>query len=144
MRATEWAVERFNAKGGIAGRKVELVIEEETSPKDTIERFSKLVLQDKVDCVQGIVSTGVSLALGPVVEEAQALTIYLGRHHPGRRQGDDAEPELRLPFDRQRMRSGDGLAAGDQALEGQVQTRRRHQPGLFLRPQQLGRVHRRC
>src|SRR5207237_6193649 len=75
-RATQWAVERFNASGGIAGRKVELVIEEESSPKDTIERFSKLVQQEKVDCVQGILSTGVGLALGPVVEEARALTIY--------------------------------------------------------------------
>ena len=32
--------------------------------------------QEKVDCVQGIISTGAGLALGPVVEEARALTIY--------------------------------------------------------------------
>src|SRR3989441_7153227 len=76
IRATQWAVERFNAQGGIAGRKIELVIEEETSPKDTIERFSKLVQQEKVDVTLGIISTGVGLALGPVVEEARALTIY--------------------------------------------------------------------
>src|SRR6201982_3190303 len=76
IRATEWAVERYNAQGGIGGRKIELVIEEESSPKDIIERFQKLVQQEKVDCVQGIVSTGVGLALGPVVEEARALTIY--------------------------------------------------------------------
>ena len=76
IRAAQWAAERFNAAGGIAGRKIELVIEEETSPKDTIERFSKLVQQEKVDCVQGIISTGVGLALGPVVEEARALTIF--------------------------------------------------------------------
>ncbi len=76
LRAAEWAVEKLNAQGGIAGRKVELVVEEETSPKDTIDRFQKLVQQDKVDCVQGIISTGVALALGPVVEEARALTIF--------------------------------------------------------------------
>jgi len=76
IRATQWAVEKYNAKGGIGGRKVELVIEDESTPKDTIERFSKLVQQEKVDCVQGIVSSGVGLALGPVVEEARALTIY--------------------------------------------------------------------
>src|SRR3954449_5023055 len=76
IRATEWAAQRFNAEGGIAGRKIELVIEDESSPKDTIERFSKLVQQEKVDCVQGVISTGVGLALGPVVEEARALTIY--------------------------------------------------------------------
>ncbi len=76
LRATEWAMERFNAAGGIAGRKVELVVDEETNPKDTIERFQKLVQQEKVECVLGIVSTGVGLALGPVVEESRALTIY--------------------------------------------------------------------
>src|SRR5436190_7233607 len=76
IRATQWAVERFNAAGGIAGRKIELVLDEESTPKDTIERFSKLVQQEKVDCVQGIISTGAGLALGPVVEEARALTIY--------------------------------------------------------------------
>src|SRR5437870_8841735 len=76
FRATQWAAERFNAQGGIAGRKIELVIEEESSPKDTIERYQKLVQQDKVDCTMGIISTGVGLALGPVVEEARALTIY--------------------------------------------------------------------
>src|SRR5215471_2838556 len=36
IRATKWAVERYNARGGIGGRKVELVIEDESSPKDTI------------------------------------------------------------------------------------------------------------
>jgi len=76
IRATQWAVERFNSQGGIAGRKIDLLIEEESSPKDTIERFSKLVQQQKVDCVLGIISTGVGLALGPVVEESRALTIY--------------------------------------------------------------------
>jgi branched-chain amino acid transport system substrate-binding protein len=76
IRGNEWGVEKFNAAGGIAGRKIELVIEEETTPKDTIERFQKLVQQDRVDCVLGAVSTGVGLALGPVVEEARALTIF--------------------------------------------------------------------
>src|SRR3954469_2057365 len=76
LRGTQYAVDRINAAGGIAGRKVELVIEEETNPKDSIERLRKLVLQDKVDCVQGIVSSGVSLAMGAVAEEMKALTIF--------------------------------------------------------------------
>jgi branched-chain amino acid transport system substrate-binding protein len=76
LRGTLFAVDRINAAGGIAGRKVELVIEEETNPKDSIERLRKLVLQDKVDCVQGVVSSGVSLAMGPVAEEMKALVIF--------------------------------------------------------------------
>ena len=76
LRGTEYAVARINASGGIAGRKVELIVEEETNPKDSIERLRKLVLQDKVDCVQGIVSSGVSLAMGAVAEEMKALLIF--------------------------------------------------------------------
>ena len=76
LRGTLFAVERINAGGGIAGRKVELIVEEETNPKDSIERLRKLVLQDKVDCVQGIVSSGVSLAMGPVAEDMKALVIF--------------------------------------------------------------------
>src|SRR5689334_2151144 len=64
LRATEWAAERINKSGGIAGRKVELVVEEETSPKDTVDRFKKLVIQNEVDCVQGIISTGVMISAG--------------------------------------------------------------------------------
>ncbi|MCS6762873.1 MAG: ABC transporter substrate-binding protein [Candidatus Protistobacter heckmanni] len=76
LRGTQFAADKFNAAGGIAGRKVELIVEEETNPKDSIERLRKLVLQDKVDCMQGIVSSGVSLAMGPSVEELKTVTIY--------------------------------------------------------------------
>ena len=73
LRGVQWATERINAAGGILGRKVELVIEEESSPKDTVERFRKLALQDKVDAVSGAISTGVGLALGPVAEEMKTI-----------------------------------------------------------------------
>ena len=69
LRGTEWWAERVNRGGGILGRRVQLVVEEETNPKDTVERYRKLVLQEKVDVVVGVISTGVSLALGSVVEE---------------------------------------------------------------------------
>jgi branched-chain amino acid transport system substrate-binding protein len=75
IRAVQWGVERLNAASGIGGRKVELVIQEETTPKETLDRFRKLVLQDKVDAVHGVISSGVSLALGPGAEESKTLTL---------------------------------------------------------------------
>jgi branched-chain amino acid transport system substrate-binding protein len=75
LRGTQWAVERVNAAGGILGRKVELVVEEESNPKDTVERFRKLVLQAKVDVVTGVISTGVGLAIGPAAEEEKRLLL---------------------------------------------------------------------
>src|SRR5712691_2822146 len=72
LRATEWWAERTNkadftgigslVNGGILGRQVQLVVEEESNPKDTVERYRKLVLQDKVEAVIGGISTGVTLA----------------------------------------------------------------------------------
>jgi branched-chain amino acid transport system substrate-binding protein len=75
LRGTQWAVDRINGAGGILGRKVELVVEEESNPKDTVERFRKLVLQQKVDVVTGVVSTGVGLAIGPAAEEEKRLLL---------------------------------------------------------------------
>ncbi len=75
IRAVQWAAERMNKEGGIAGRKFELVVEEETNPKDTIERFRRLVLQEKVEAVHGLISTGVSLGVAPVAEEEQSLFV---------------------------------------------------------------------
>src|SRR5512146_2391656 len=45
LRGVQFATDRINAAGGILGRKIELVVEEESSPKDTVERFRKLALQ---------------------------------------------------------------------------------------------------
>jgi branched-chain amino acid transport system substrate-binding protein len=75
LRGTQWAVERINTGGGILGRKVELVVEEESNPKDTVERFRKLILQMKVDVVTGVISTGVGLAIGPAAEEEKRLLL---------------------------------------------------------------------
>jgi branched-chain amino acid transport system substrate-binding protein len=69
LRGTEWWAERVNKAGGVLGRPVQLVVEEESNPKDTVERFRKLVLQDKVEVVLGGISTAVGLALGPVAED---------------------------------------------------------------------------
>lgn len=75
FRALDWGVARINAQGGIGGRKLEIVTEEETTPKETIDRFRRLVLQEKVDCVQGLISSGVSLALAPAAEQSRVLTM---------------------------------------------------------------------
>jgi branched-chain amino acid transport system substrate-binding protein len=75
LRGTQWAVDRINAGGGIAGRKVELIVEEESNPKDTVERLRKLALQQRVDVVTGVISTGVGLAIGPAAEEMKALLL---------------------------------------------------------------------
>jgi branched-chain amino acid transport system substrate-binding protein len=96
LRGVQWATERINATGGILGRKIELVVEEESSPKDTVERFRKLALQDKVDAVSGAISTGVGLALGPVAEEMK--TIWLAWDATTQKGVDETMPKPKYSF----------------------------------------------
>ena len=128
--------ERINTAGGIAGRKVELVVEEETNPKDSIERLRKLVLQDKVDCVQGIVSSGVSLAMGARRRgDEGALIFWDGTTQDGVKET--------MPNPRYVFRSTDNeceavMGRCSRSSTGRASSRRRrHQPGLLVRPQQL-------
>ncbi len=96
LRGTQWAVDRINAAGGILGRKVELVVEEESNPKDTVERFRKLALQQKVDAITGVISTGVGLAIGPVAEELK--TIWLAWDGTTQKGVEETMPKPKYAF----------------------------------------------
>jgi branched-chain amino acid transport system substrate-binding protein len=72
---TQWWADRVNAAGGILGRKVELVVEEETNAKDTVERFRKLALRDNVEMIAGLISTGNGLSIGPIAEELKMIWV---------------------------------------------------------------------
>ncbi len=96
LRGTQWAADRINAAGGILGRKIELVVEEESNPKDTVERFRKLALQQKVDAITGVISTGVGLALGPVAEELK--TIWLAWDGTTQKGVEETMPKPKYSF----------------------------------------------
>ena len=72
-RACQIWRDQVNAAGGILGRQVELHLEEESSAKDTVERFKKLTLSTKVDVISGLASTGNGQAVGPVAEQLGQL-----------------------------------------------------------------------
>ena len=42
LKGVQICAEKINSEGGILGRKIELVVEEETTPKETVEKFRKL------------------------------------------------------------------------------------------------------
>jgi branched-chain amino acid transport system substrate-binding protein len=96
LRGVQWATERINAAGGILGRRIDLVVEEESTPKDTVERFRKLSLQDKVDVVSGAISTAVGLALGPVAEEMK--TIWLAWDATTQKGVEETMPKPKYSF----------------------------------------------
>jgi len=76
------AIEQINAKGGILGRQVELLVEDSTSA-DTgvaVQKAHKLIDRDKVNFLLGNVNSAMALALGEVSNEAGVLHIVTGGH----------------------------------------------------------------
>lgn len=69
--AIDLATREINEGGGIMGRKVELLYEdEEANPAVATQRAEKLFLQSKVDFLTGTVNSGSTLAVGQVAERA--------------------------------------------------------------------------
>jgi branched-chain amino acid transport system substrate-binding protein len=73
LTTVQWWADRVNRSGGILGRKVELVLEEEGNAKETVERFRKLALRDNVEMITGLISTGNGLSVGPIAEELKVI-----------------------------------------------------------------------
>ncbi len=64
--ARDW----LNAKGGIGGRKVELIIEDNKSdPKEAASAAEKLIVRDKVPAIMGAWGSSMTLAAMPKLEE---------------------------------------------------------------------------
>ena len=77
-QALELLAEQLQAEGGIDGREVELIIEDNQSTEDAAaQAMNKLVNQDQVDIVLGASRTGPSLAMRPIAEQSQVPMISL-------------------------------------------------------------------
>jgi branched-chain amino acid transport system substrate-binding protein len=78
----ELAIEEINAKGGILGRKVEMLVEDSTSANtgDAVQKAHKLIERDKVDFLLGNVNSAMAVAMGEVSNAAKVLHIVTGGH----------------------------------------------------------------
>lgn len=73
--AINMAIEEINAKGGVLGKKIEMIVEDdEASPDKTKNAFKKLVAKDKVLGIVGALTSKCSLA---ITQEAQAKKIIM-------------------------------------------------------------------
>jgi branched-chain amino acid transport system substrate-binding protein len=82
LMGCQLAVDQINAKGGILGRKVELLSEDSTST-DTgtaVQKAHKLIDRDKVNFIIGNVNSAMALAVGEVANQANILHIVSGGH----------------------------------------------------------------
>ncbi len=61
----------INSKGGLLGRPVQMVIiDDESKPKRAAKLYKQLMAEDRVDFVFGPYSSGITLAVAPIVEKA--------------------------------------------------------------------------
>ncbi len=72
VKSIQLAIDEINAKGGVLGKKVELVVfDDENKPDVATTGFRKLVYEDNVVAIFGIHSSAVGLALLPLIKEAK-------------------------------------------------------------------------
>ena len=82
MIGCQLAIEQINAKGGILGRQVELLVEDSTSGEagTAVQKARKLIERDKVSFLLGNVNSALALAMAQVSNEKGVLHIVPGGH----------------------------------------------------------------
>jgi len=77
--STEMALDEINSGGGIGGRKVRVIYEDDqATPKIGVTVFTKLATVDKVPLVVGAPASGVTLAVAPVANRTQTVLLSSG------------------------------------------------------------------
>ena len=71
QKTLEMYVEQINSKGGVLGRKLQLISYDDGGDAEKARTFAKrLIEQDKVDIILGGTTTGTTMAVVPLVEQA--------------------------------------------------------------------------
>lgn len=83
QNAVKLAIEEINGKGGVLGRKLEMVVADETeNPEQGIAAIKKLTADDKVNVLIGGYTSGVTLAQLPHISAAKTIYIGVGAASP--------------------------------------------------------------
>ena len=78
QKTLELYVEKINAAGGVLGRKLQLVSYDSAGDADKARTFVKrLIEEDKVDAIVGGSTTGETMAVIPLIEQAQVPFVSL-------------------------------------------------------------------
>ncbi|HXA21814.1 MAG TPA: ABC transporter substrate-binding protein, partial [Acetobacteraceae bacterium] len=74
LKAMQAVADEINTAGGVAGRKIELVVEDdETNPEAAVRAAQKLVNVDKVPVIMGTWASAVTTAVAPVCWESKTF-----------------------------------------------------------------------
>jgi branched-chain amino acid transport system substrate-binding protein/urea transport system substrate-binding protein len=78
------AAKEINAAGGILGRRVEILYEDnKTDPKTAVERASKLILRDEVIAITGPITSNARDAMAPTMTRHKVPLLYATNYEGG-------------------------------------------------------------
>jgi branched-chain amino acid transport system substrate-binding protein len=81
IEGAKLAVEEMNAKGGIVGRQVELLVEDSANDAGTgVQKANKLIDGSQINVLLGDVNSSIALALAQVANQKGVLHIVPGGH----------------------------------------------------------------
>jgi branched-chain amino acid transport system substrate-binding protein len=78
VMAADLAVEEINAKGGVMGRKIDLVKEDSVNPQTASTKAERLIERDKVACIVGEISSASGLTIAQVAQRTKNLFVNTG------------------------------------------------------------------
>jgi branched-chain amino acid transport system substrate-binding protein len=79
QKTYDWYFNQVNAKGGLLGRPVRLVLyDDESDPKKAASLYEKLITVDKVDMLIGPYPTPILAAVIPIVEREHMVLVQAG------------------------------------------------------------------
>jgi branched-chain amino acid transport system substrate-binding protein len=81
VNGAKLALEQINAKGGVLGREVKLLVEDSAANVGTaVQKAHKLVQQENVDFLMGAVSSAVALAISQAAHQMGKVYMVTGGH----------------------------------------------------------------
>lgn len=81
VQGAHYAVDEINKKGGIAGRQVQLFVEDSANDTGTgVEKIRKLIDKEHVDVTMGDVNSAIAYAISQVATQKGVLHIVPGGH----------------------------------------------------------------
>jgi len=84
IQTTQYAVDKLNADGGLLGRSIQLINFDTQSSMQLYTQYAqKLALEDKVDVVQGGITSASREAIRPILDRFKTLLFYNTQYEGG-------------------------------------------------------------
>jgi branched-chain amino acid transport system substrate-binding protein len=110
VKAAELVVKEVNAKGGVLGKKVELLVEDDVCKPEVATNTATKLLSDKVDVVLGHICSGATRAAMGIYKDSKIIAMSPSATNPALTQSgdypnfyrtiasDDAQAQLEVDF----------------------------------------------